>query len=115
MASPYAKPGAHHEHYTTAGVLHTIEILLGMRPLSIYDQTALPLYAAFDTHADMRPFVSVRPSINMAARNAKTAYGAKQSAAMNLTGPDDINEDQLNDILAHAVHNVPSLRSEGKT
>ncbi len=114
VASPYAKPGAHHEHYTTAGVLHTIEIILGMHPLSIYDQTALPLYAEFDMHANMRPFVAIRPTINMEARNTKAAYGAKKSAALNLSEPDAASAAVLNDIIAHAVHNVSSLRAEGR-
>lgn len=109
VASPYAKPGAHHEHYTTAGVLHTIEILLGMQPLSIYDRTALPLYGAFDTHADLRPFVAVKPTIDMNAHNTKVSYGAKKSAAMNFKVPDAIDETALNDVLAHAVHNAGSL------
>lgn len=114
IASPYAKPGVHHEHYTTAGVLHTIELLLGLKPLSIYDATALPMYAAFDLHADLRPYDAIAPKIDVDAVNLKTAYDARASAALNFSEPDATNPALLNDIIAHAIHNVRSLRYQGR-
>lgn len=114
VASPYALPGVHHEHYTTAGVLHTIEIILGLRPMSIYDQTALPLYAAFGLHRNLRPFVAVMPAVDMNARNVRTAYGARQSSKLDFSEPDATRPAILNNILAHAVHNVGSLRYQGR-
>lgn len=114
VASPYAKAGVYHEHYTTAGVVHTIELILGLKPLSIYDATALPMYAAFGLRADVRPFDEIAPQIDVDAVNLKTAYDARTSAGLDFSDPDETNPALLNAIIAHAVHNVRSLRYQGR-
>ncbi|MGZ3517807.1 MAG: hypothetical protein ACXVAM_11595 [Vulcanimicrobiaceae bacterium] len=103
IASPYAHAGVRHDHYSTVSVVRTIELLLGIAPLSIYDRTALPLYAAFGAKADLRPYVAIKPSVDMNARNQKTAYGAALSARIDFAHPDEVDPAQLNDIIAHNV------------
>ena len=88
LASPYARGGAIHEHYSTVSVLRTIEALLGMQPLSNYDATALPLYAAFGATPNLAPFEATPPQIDVHARNARTAYGAAISAHLDFSRPD---------------------------
>ena len=73
VASPYTKqrsadgclPGyVGHVHYDQASVLRTMELILGVTPLSAYDAGATPLYDLFQqkdspaqlTAADLRPF-----------------------------------------------------------
>lgn len=102
LASPYARRGVHHAHYSTVSVLHTIELLLGLQPLSIYDETARPLYDAFATHVvNAGPFSAVRPRGNLDAINTKAAYGAAASARMDFSHPDAADERVLNDVLTH--------------
>lgn len=102
IASPYAKGGVHHEHYATVSVLHTIELLLGLQPLSIYDQTARPMYDAFATQAvNAGPFKAVRPAGNLNEVNTKAAYGAAISAKLDFSHPDAVDPKIMNDILAH--------------
>jgi YVTN family beta-propeller protein len=104
IASPYAVGGVQHGHYSTVSVVHSIELLLGLQPLSIYDETARPLYAAFATHVvNGAPFDAMRPAIDLNARNAKTAYGAARSTALDFSHPDAADPRVLNDILAHAA------------
>lgn len=104
IASPYAKGGIQHRHYSTAAFVHTIEILLGVRPLSIYDQTAQPLYAAFTMHpSNAAPFDALKPEVSIDELNKKTAYGSAISAKMNFSRPDAVDPAVLNDILAHAA------------
>ena len=38
--------------YTTSGVLRTMELILGLPPMSQYDAAATPMYNAFQTDAD---------------------------------------------------------------
>lgn len=104
LASPYAKPGVHHAHYSTSSVLHTIELILGLQPMSIYDAVAQPMYGAFDAHADLRPYNAIAPLINVHATNARTAYGAATSAKLDFRHADEIDPAIFNRILAHAVH-----------
>jgi hypothetical protein len=88
LASPYARGGAIHEHYSTVSVLRTIELLLGMQPLSNYDATAMPLYAAFGATPNLAPFDATPPQIDVNARNARTAYGAAISERLDFSRPD---------------------------
>ncbi|MDE2483201.1 MAG: hypothetical protein KGN02_13570 [bacterium] len=103
LASPYAAPGVHHEHYTTSSVVRTIELLLGLAPMSIYDAVAPPMYDAFALEPRLKPYDVIAPKIDVHATNAKTAYGAALSAKMDFRHADDADSAELNDILAHAA------------
>ncbi|MGH8163870.1 MAG: hypothetical protein ACREP1_06005, partial [Rhodanobacteraceae bacterium] len=100
IASPYARGGVHHDRYSTVSVLHTIELLLGIAPLSIYDRTAPPLYSLFGTAANVRPFEAIAPRVDVNAMNAKTAYGAALSARLDFRDPDRVDPATLNAIIA---------------
>src|SRR6059058_3766692 len=57
LASPYARQGAvDSTFYTTSSVLRTIELILGLEPLSQYDAAATPLWNAFAERPDSTPF-----------------------------------------------------------
>ncbi len=99
--SPYARAGVRPEHYATVGVLRTIEIMLGMQPLSTYDAMAVPLYAAFGPTADARPYAALPPQIDVTRRNGRVAYGAGASARLDFSRPDAAPEGVLEDVIAH--------------
>ena len=105
IASPYAKGGLQHAHYSTASFVHTIELFLGLPQLSVYDTTARPLYDAFTVQPlNAAQFTALKPPAEMmSAVNQKTAYGAQISARLDFSRPDAANEEQLNDILAHGA------------
>ena len=103
IASPYARGGVQHAQYSTTSFLHTIELVLGLPPLSIYDAAARPLYDAFAvTPMNLAPFTATRPAVDVHAINAKTAYGSAVSAKLDFTHPDAVDPRVLNDIIAHA-------------
>lgn len=101
VVSPYSAGGVVHVHYATVSVLRTIEILLGMQPVSAYDATAVPLYAAFGARANLQPFDALPPEIDLRARNAAVAYGERASERADFSRPDAIAPGLLTDILAH--------------
>ncbi|HLI96420.1 MAG TPA: beta-propeller fold lactonase family protein [Candidatus Baltobacteraceae bacterium] len=102
IASPYAIGGVQHTHYSTVSVVRTIELLLGLPPLSVYDQTTRPMYGAFAMHVvNAAAFDAVRPSINVDERNTRAAYGAAISAKLDFSRPDAVDPRVMNDILAH--------------
>jgi YVTN family beta-propeller protein len=103
LISPYAAGGVQHARYTQASVLRTIEILLGLPPMSPYDAGALPLSAAFRTTPDVRAFDALPARVNLDAKNPKDAYRALVSARLDLGGADRADPGVLNDILWHAV------------
>ena len=103
LASPYAKPGLHHLHYSSAGVLRTIELILGLPPMTAYDAAARPTYAAFGPTPDLRPFNALPVRIDLDERNLTTSYRARDSAKLDLDEADDVPAAVGNDILWHAV------------
>jgi DNA-binding beta-propeller fold protein YncE len=102
IASPYARGGVIHDHYSTLSFLRTIELLLGMKPLSNYDASAVPLYSAFGSTADLRPFDYIAPQVDLNARNARAAYGSAVSERLDFSRPDAATPGALRDILQHS-------------
>ncbi len=101
VVSPFSRGGLQHGHYATVSLVRTEELLLGLPPLSAYDATAVPLGAALTSIANDAPYDAMAPRVSITARNTAHAYGAKISATMDLTRPDAVDDDVLNDILAH--------------
>ncbi|MGH7328489.1 MAG: bifunctional YncE family protein/alkaline phosphatase family protein, partial [Polyangiaceae bacterium] len=103
LASPFARGGVQHGMYTTAGVLHTIEILLGIHPMTTYDELATPLYDAFTSKPNLMPFRAVSAKIDLTAKNGRTAYHALQASRLDFAHADAVPDDVMNDLLWHAV------------
>jgi YVTN family beta-propeller protein len=104
VISPYVRRGAvDSTMYSTASMLHTIELILGLPPLTQYDAAATPMFASFTDRADLTPYSLLAPKIDLSAKNAATAYGAQLSAKMDWSGYDRVDEDALNRILWHSI------------
>jgi DNA-binding beta-propeller fold protein YncE len=103
IASPYAVGGVQHGAYTQASVLRTMEVLLGLPPMSAYDAGAAVLSAAFHDEPDDTPFDALPASIDVHATNARTAYRAQDSARFDFDDADKVDDATLNDIVWHAV------------
>ena len=60
VASPYARRGVvDSTFYSTSSVVRSVGVILGLPPLSQYDAGATPLWNAFSTRADLRPFAHI--------------------------------------------------------
>jgi YVTN family beta-propeller protein len=110
VASPWTRRGAVDSTlYTTAGVLRTMELLLGLPPMSQYDAAATPLFAAFAAKPDPAPY-SVRPArVDVHEANREDAPGAQASRLMNLEKPDLAPELELNEILWKSVRGADAV------
>ncbi|HTA37992.1 MAG TPA: alkaline phosphatase family protein [Candidatus Acidoferrales bacterium] len=111
LISPYSRGGLAHAHYATVSILRTMALMLGLKPLSIYDATAVPMSAALAAGARMGPFEAIAPKVSITARNSPKAYGAKVSSTLDFTHPDAIGGKTLLRILAHNHQGV--VPSEG--
>ena len=109
MVSPYARRGAVDSTlYTTSGTLRTIELILGLEPLSQLDAAATPMYAAFQTKADTRPYTARPARVPLDEKNRPDAWGAEASAAMNLEEADRAPDLLLNEIVWRSVRGADS-------
>src|SRR5207244_7912308 len=98
VASPFAKRTfADHTFYTTSGVLRTIELILGLPPMSTYDAAATPMFNAFSGTPNLGAFGRMEARIPPDERNLATAFGAIQSNAMDFSMEDRAPEVLLNE------------------
>ena len=94
--------------YTTSGVLRTIELLLGLPPMSQYDAAASPMYGAFQAEPVLTPYARREARVPLEEKNDALAWGAAASVAMNLEEADLAPEGELNEILWKSVRGAHS-------
>jgi hypothetical protein len=94
--------------YTTSGFLRTMELILGMEPMTQYDAAATPAYAAFQSQLDLAPYNAKPARISLEEKNTADAYGARESMAMNFEEVNRIPMHQLNEILWKSIKGVTS-------
>jgi hypothetical protein len=92
--------------YGTVSMLRTIELILGLPPLSQFDAAATPMFESFSDKPDLTPYEHVPARVNLNARNERTAYGADRSSKMDFSEYDRIDDFELNEILWRAVKGV---------
>jgi YVTN family beta-propeller protein len=109
LVSPYTKRGfVDSTLYTTSAFLRTIELLLGLPPMTQYDAAALPLYNAFNTKPDLTPFKAIAPKIDVMEKNTQSSWGAKASMEMDLDEVDEAPMFALNEIIWKSVKGADS-------
>ncbi len=109
LISPYARHGAVDSHmYSTSSVLHTIELLLGLRPMSQFDAAARPMLPAFQPEPDLTPYAARPAQVSLEEKNTLFSFGVKASAKMDFTREDAIDDRALNDLLWHAIRGPDS-------
>ncbi|WP_432329327.1 hypothetical protein ACRQ5D_14595 [Mucilaginibacter sp. P25] len=57
--------------YSTSSVLRTIELILGLPPMTQYDASATAMWRCFNRTPDTKPFNSLRSNINLNELNPK--------------------------------------------
>jgi YVTN family beta-propeller protein len=109
VISPYIKRGiVDSTLYTTSSMVRSIELLLGMPPLSQYDAAATPFYAAFGTAPDLTGFKGLPAQWDVNEKNSPQAYGARESARMNFADADEAPMHRLNEIIWKSVKGAAS-------
>jgi YVTN family beta-propeller protein len=97
-----------HTAYTTAGILRTIELILGIPPMTQYDAAALPLWRCFDNKALPFNFTAIKPMIDMHELNTARNDWQKRSEQFNFVVEDSNNDFEFNKVLWHGLKgNVP--------
>ena len=71
--------------YSTTSMLRTIELILGLPPMSQFDAAARPMYASFGPQPDLRPYVCRPARVDLQAQNTALAWGADRSARFDFS------------------------------
>ena len=85
--------------YTTASMLRTMELILGLPPLTQYDAGATPMFNCFMKAPDVTTWAALRPDVDLNARNTPQSAFSRESSRMNFSAYDLAPEDELNRIL----------------
>ena len=91
-----------HQFYTTVSMIHTMESLLGLPPMNLFDAHAPLLAPLFSGPGTQPPYQADDKNLRnglIYAVNEKKAAGAKESSLMNFSRPDAVDTKQLNAIL----------------
>jgi YVTN family beta-propeller protein len=100
VISPYVRRGVvDSTHYTQMSMVRTIELILGLPPLTQHDAGGVPMFAAFSRTAETAAYAIIKPRIDLAARNTDKSIGAAASAKMDFDEYDEAPEDELNRVL----------------
>jgi phosphoesterase family protein len=112
VISPWAKRGAvistRYDHYS---FLRTAEMIVGLRPLSINDALATPLYDAFisgNQQPDLSPYLAIQPEQSLTETNPANAANASLSAALPWDKTDQVPQRLSDEILWHSVFGAGS-------
>jgi YVTN family beta-propeller protein len=97
VISPYTRTGrVDSTFYSTASMLRTIELIVGLRPLTQFDAYATPMLAAFTDKPNPTPYTATKPTQNLQEVNPVNAPFSAQSELQDLTKEDQINMQQFN-------------------
>ena len=105
VASPFAKRGfVDHTFYSTSGMLRSMELILGLPPMSQYDAAATPMFNAFQATPDLTVYRRLTPNVALDEKNpAERASAPPRSRAMNWSDADLTPEEPLNEIIWQSV------------
>ena len=102
--SPYIKRGAiDNTMYTTASMIRTMEIILGLAPMTQFDKNAQTMQNAFTDKPDFTPYTALKPLIDIEAKNPGKGKLVEESNRLNWSKYDAADPDKLNEILWSAL------------
>jgi hypothetical protein len=98
-----------HTMYSTTSVLRTMELILGLPPMSQYDAAATPMWNAFSATAELVPFKALPANVDLTQKNVAWNEWAKKSAGLDFAREDRVPDNLFNEILWKGVkgENVP--------
>jgi Phosphoesterase family/Lactonase, 7-bladed beta-propeller len=76
-----------HHFYNQASVLRTIEEIFGLRPMTLFDQTAPAFVAPFASTIDARPFTALRNVVPLDRMNPQTGNASVNAQFKDITPP----------------------------
>lgn len=104
LAGGYVKRSfVDHTMYSTSSMLRTIELILGIPPMTQYDAAATPMWRCFDTIPNLKPFDLVPLQTDINAKNISTGYWQQKSEAFDFSKEDRINDREFSEVIWKAV------------
>ena len=106
VVSPYTRRGGVVDStlYNTTSMLRTIELILGLNPMTHYDAGATPMFAAFAKDPVLTPWEAEKPRTPLDELNPPLAHDP--TVGMDFRDADRVDENRLNAVLWRAIRGV---------
>jgi len=95
--------------YSTSSMLRTMELILGLQPMSQFDAAAQPMYASFQAEPDLTPYQHLPANVDTKATNPGGTASARLSASMDFSREDAADDLLLNEVIWKSVHGEEAL------
>lgn len=104
VASPYVRRAAVvSDMLSTSGILRTMELILGLAPMSQFDAAARPLYSCFTGEPDLTPYTCKPAAWPLDELNTADAWGSQVSLEMDLAKEDAADDLLFNEVIWKSV------------
>ncbi|RPH99315.1 MAG: YncE family protein, partial [Zetaproteobacteria bacterium] len=104
VISPYARRAAvDSTMYSTCSMLRTMELILGLQPMTQFDAAARPMYGSFQAEPDLRPYTTKPVTVDRNERNTRLAWGSDLSEQMDFSKEDAADDLLLNEVIWRSV------------
>ena len=94
--------------YSTTSLLRTMELILGLKPMSQFDAAARPMFNSFTSKADFGAYTHAVPQADRDEKNKPGAWGAKLSEGFNLAKEDQADDLLFNEVIWRSVKGAKS-------
>ncbi len=109
IAGPFVKRGfIDHTPYTTSGVLRTMELILGIPPMSQYDAGATPLWRCFSATPNLTPFNALPEQVDITEKNTVSNSLSERSAKLDLSKEDRAPDNEFSEVIWKGVKGLHS-------
>ena len=100
VVSPYSQHGSVDSTlYSTVSMLRTIELILGLQPMTQFDAASTPMYGSFASTLNPTPYRAIVPQQSLTALNLPSAPMAQYFATADWSRPDAVPEQLMNRVL----------------
>jgi YVTN family beta-propeller protein len=92
-----------HTMYSTSSMIRTMELILGIPPMSQYDAAATPMWRCFSSTPNSTPFAALPANIDLNEKNTAVNKWQQRSEAFNLVKEDAVPDLEFNIVLWHGL------------
>ncbi len=110
VAGPHVKRNfVDHTPYTTSGMLRTMELILGLAPMSQYDAAATPMWRCFTATPNYSGFTALPSNVNLADKNTVNNILAERSAQFDFSKEDRAPDLEFSEVIWKGVKGLHSI------
>lgn len=88
-----------HTLYSTTSMLRTMELILGLPPMTQYDAAATPMYKSFDSISNTNSFMHLTCNIDLNQVNPDNTHLSRLSKGLDFSKEDEVPDQLMNKLL----------------